>query len=453
MVAERKLFGTDGVRGIANRYPMTSEVALALGRAAAHVLRRDQRRHAVVIGKDTRLSGYMLETALASGVCSMGVNVMLVGPLPTPGVAFITRQMRADFGVMISASHNPYRDNGIKFFDRAGYKLSDAVENEMESVLDCGDVAAIRPTAEDIGKAVRIDDAAGRYITFLKATVPAGITFEGLKIVLDCAHGAAYRVAPAVFSELGAHVITMGVSPDGRNINQGCGSLHPESLAAVVRERGADCGCAFDGDADRIIMCDGQGNIVDGDTILALCARDMQQRGVLQEQTVVATSMSNIGLDLALQRYGIRLVRSDVGDRYVIQTMRDTGSNLGGEQSGHIIFSDFNTTGDGVLGALQVVTLMCREGKPLSTLREILTPLPQIMTNVRVREKRPFAEILPVAKLIAQFERELNGRGRILVRYSGTEALARVMVEGESGDRIRTMADTIAGEIATQLGE
>ncbi|MBI4238714.1 MAG: phosphoglucosamine mutase [Deltaproteobacteria bacterium] len=453
MVAERKLFGTDGVRGIANRYPMTSEVALALGRAAAHVLRRDQRRHAVVIGKDTRLSGYMLETALASGVCSMGVNVMLVGPLPTPGVAFITRQMRADFGVMISASHNPYRDNGIKFFDRAGYKLSDEIENEMEQAIDCGELAAIRPTAEDIGKAVRIDDAAGRYITFLKSTVPTGITFEGLKIVLDCAHGAAYRIAPAVFSELGAHVITMGVNPDGRNINQGCGSLHPESMAAVVRERGADCGCAFDGDADRIIMCDAQGHLIDGDTILALCARDMLQRGVLPQKTVVATTMSNIGLDLALQQLGIRLVRSDVGDRYVLQAMREAGCNLGGEQSGHIIFSDFNTTGDGVLGALQVVTLMCREGKPLSTLREILTPLPQIMTNVRVREKRPLADVATVTRLITQFERELGGRGRIVVRYSGTEALARVMVEGESGDRIRTIADTIAGEIATQLGE
>lgn len=451
-MAERKYFGTDGVRGVANRHPMTSEVALRLGQAVAHYFRRDKRHHAIVIGKDTRLSGYMLETALASGICSMGVDVMLVGPLPTPGVAYITSGMRADAGVMISASHNAYQDNGIKFFDPQGYKLPDDVELELEQLMESSVLDTERPTAEGIGRAVRIDDAAGRYITFLKLSVPAGLTFEGMKVVVDCAHGAGYRVAPAVMSELGAHVITIGVSPDGHNINRGCGSLHPEYLSQTVRAYGADCGLAIDGDADRVIMCDAKGQIVDGDALLAICALDMHKRGTLKKNTVVATAMSNLGLDICLKAHGITLVKVAVGDRYVIQEMRERGYNLGGEQSGHLIFSDVNTTGDGVLGALQVLSIMQQSGQPLARLQQVITPMPQVQTNVRVREKRPIAELAPLARMITDFEKELGGRGRILVRYSGTELLARVMVEGEDPDRIRCMADTIAGEITSQLG-
>lgn len=452
MVAERKIFGTDGVRGVANCYPMTSEVALALGRAAGRIFRQGPHRHAIVIGKDTRLSGYMLETALASGICSMGVDVMLVGPLPTPGVAFITRGMRADAGVMISASHNPHADNGIKFFDRDGFKLPDSVELEMEAFVNAPESNNDRPTADAIGKAVRIDDADGRYITFLKSTVPAGLTFDGIKVAVDCAHGAGYRVAPAVFAELGAHVMATGISPDGRNINRGCGSLHPEHLTHVVRERNADCGISLDGDADRIIMCDAEGNTVDGDAILAMCAIELKRQGNLRGDTVVATTMSNLGLDLCLREHGIHVVRTDVGDRYVMQEMREKGYNLGGEQSGHVIFADHNTTGDGVLAGLQVLTIMQQAGKTLADLSHIITPLPQVLSSVRVRERRPLADITSVAKLIATFETELGNSGRILVRYSGTEPVARIMVEGSNPDRIRTICDDLSTEITKHIG-
>ncbi len=453
MSALRKFFGTDGVRGIANRDPMTSEIALRLGQAAAQVFRTsDKQRHVVVIGKDTRLSGYMIETALASGMCSMGIDVMMVGPLPTPGIAYITRGMRADAGVVISASHNPYQDNGIKFFDRDGFKLSDAVEARIESLMISDELDAARPTAESIGKAVRLDDAAGRYITFLKSSVPNGLTLDGLKIVADCAHGAGYRVGPAVMAELGAHVMATGVSPDGRNINRACGSLHPETLCRTVQQQGADCGFALDGDADRVIMCDAEGMIVDGDAIMAICAIDLSERGQLKKNTLVATIMSNLGLDMALRERGITVVRAGVGDRYVIEAMRDGGFNLGGEQSGHIIFSDLNTTGDGILGALQVLAIMKQTGRTLEQLRSVITNFPQVQTTVKVREKRPFADLPPVHRLITDFQKELGDRGRIVVRYSGTEPIARVMIEGEALERIRVMADSIAGEISQQVG-
>lgn len=452
MTAQRELFGTDGIRGVANCHPMTSDIALALGRAAAHVFRRDKRHHAIVIGKDTRLSGYMLETALASGICSMGVDVLLVGPLPTPGVAFITRSMRGDAGVMISASHNPYQDNGIKFFDGDGFKLPDTTEAEMERLMAGTTLERDRPTAEDIGKAARVDDADGRYITFLKATVPTGITFDGMRIVVDCAHGAGYRVAPPALSELGAHVMAIGVSPDGRNINRGCGSLHPEAMIRAVKEQGAVCGIALDGDADRVIMCDEHGTIVDGDALLAISAIDLHRHQQLRHHTVVATTMSNFGLNLAMAAHGIRVLRTNVGDRYVMQAMREGNYNLGGEQSGHLIFSDYNSTGDGILGALQILTIMCRTGQPLSKLRQVMAPVPQILMNIRVREKKAFSAIPQIAQMIAGFERELGERGRILVRYSGTEAIARVMVEGEPQDRIRRMADDLANAITAQIG-
>ncbi|MBI2343606.1 MAG: phosphoglucosamine mutase [Deltaproteobacteria bacterium] len=451
MTVERTIFGTDGVRGVANEEPMTVEVALRLGQAVAYQFRH-RRRHGIVIGKDTRLSGYMLETALASGICSMGGDVLLVGPLPTPGVAYITRGMRADAGVMISASHNPYQDNGIKFFDGQGYKLPDAVEQAIEAIMANGALDRQRPTAQDIGRAARIDDAAGRYITFLKSTVPEGMTFDGMKIVVDCAHGAGYRVAPAVLSELGAHVIAIGISPDGRNINRGGGALHPEYVSRIVREHGADCGFALDGDADRVIMCDADGTVVDGDAILALCAVDMQRNGELAHGTVVATTMSNLGLILSLQSLGITVVRANVGDRYVIQEMRAGGYMLGGEQSGHIIFAKHSTTGDGILGALKVLSIMHQTGQSLSMLRAVMQTVPQVLVNVPVREKRPIGDMAPVASLIATYEKELGARGRILVRYSGTEKVARVMIEGERQEQIRKMADTLAGEISQQLG-
>ncbi len=448
----RQFFGTDGVRGIANQHPMTSEVALRIGQAAARFFTPTGARHGIVIGKDTRLSGYMIETALASGICSMGGDVLLVGPLPTPGVAYITRGMRAVAGVMISASHNPYQDNGIKFFDHNGHKLDDADEIEIERLMETVWKEEERVAGAYIGKAVRIDDAAGRYITFLKSTVPEGLVFEGMKIVIDCAHGAAYRVAPSVLSELGAHVIAINVSPDGRNINRGCGSLHPEYLCRVVQEQHADCGIALDGDADRVIMCDAQGNVVDGDRILAMCALDLHARGRLQHNTVVATSMSNLGLELCLRRHGITVVRAGVGDRYVLQAMRHHGSNIGGEQSGHIIFSDHSTTGDGTLGALQVLAIMQQQGKSLADLHAVFTPMPQVQMNIRVRIKPPLDEMQSLSRLLGSYQQELGDRGRILVRYSGTEMLARVMVEGENADRIRAMADSVATEISQHLG-
>ncbi|HEX5774095.1 MAG TPA: phosphoglucosamine mutase, partial [Geomobilimonas sp.] len=380
----KKLFGTDGVRGVANVYPMTSEMAMQIGRAAAYIFKNGRQRHRIVIGKDTRLSGYMLENALVAGICSMGVDVLIVGPLPTPGIANITSSMRADAGVVISASHNAFQDNGIKFFSRDGFKLPDEMELKIEELIFSKKIDSLRPTATEVGKAYRIDDAAGRYVVFLKNTFPKELDLTGLKIVLDCANGAAYKVAPAVFEELGAEVIPIGVKPNGTNINAGCGSLHPEVISEAVKEHRADLGIALDGDADRVIFVDEFGNEVDGDHIMAICATDMIRQKKLRKNTLVATVMSNMGLDIAVKKAGGKIVKTAVGDRYVVEEMRKSGYNLGGEQSGHMIFLDHNTTGDGVLSALQVLAIMRRTGKTLAELAEVMIPLPQVLVNVRV---------------------------------------------------------------------
>lgn len=448
----KKLFGTDGVRGVANIEPMTSETAMKLGRAAAHIFKNGPGRHRIVIGKDTRLSGYMIETALASGICSMGADVLLVGPLPTPGISFITSSMRADAGVVISASHNPYQDNGIKLFSREGFKLPDSMEHEIEELILCEKFNKLRPTADEVGKAFRIDDAQGRYIVFLKNTFPKAMTLEGLKIVLDCSNGAAYKVGPAVLEELGAEVISIGVSPDGTNINEGCGSLYTDKLCEKVREVGADIGIALDGDADRVIMSDEKGNVVDGDAIMAICATDMLKKGELRNNTLVATVMSNIGLDIAMKEAGGSMIRTDVGDRYVVKEMRNGGYNVGGEQSGHIVFLDHNTTGDGMLAALQVLRVMKERERSLSELAGVMTRFPQTLLNIRVKEKKAQEEIPGFCEAIKDVEARLADKGRILVRYSGTEPIMRIMIEGEDETDIRNMANALADMVKKELG-
>ncbi len=455
--AVRRLFGTDGVRGVANVHPMTAEIALQLGRALAFVVRNGPHRHRIVIGKDTRLSGYMLEQAIASGICSMGVDVMLSGPLPTPGIAFVTQSMRADAGVVISASHNPYQDNGIKFFSRDGFKLPDEVELEIERLVLGGeggdpDFQALRPTATRIGKAKRIDDAKGRYAQFLKSVFPKDLTLDGLTVVVDCANGAAYHVAPDVFEELGAKVIPLAVEPDGTNINDGCGAVHPECMAKAIREHGADLGLALDGDADRLILADETGRIVDGDAIMAVVGRDLVRQGTLAKKTVVSTVMSSLGLERALGEVGGRVVRTQVGDRYVVEEMRRNGYNFGGEQSGHLIFLDHVTTGDGVAAALNVLAVMQRDGRSLSELATCFQPVPQALVNVAVKEKRPLAELPAVGKAIAAAEEALGSEGRVLVRFSGTENKVRVLVEGPDAKRVQGMADGIAGALRDALG-
>jgi len=449
----KKLFGTDGVRGIANKHPMTTEMAMQLGRAAAYVFKHDDRRSRIVIGKDTRLSGYMIENALAAGICSMGVDVLLVGPLPTPGIAFITASMRADAGVVISASHNPYQDNGIKFFARDGFKLPDDLELKIEDLFFSERIDSLRPTAEEVGKAFRVDDAIGRYIVFLKNTFPRELDLTGLKIVLDCAHGAAYRVAPAVLEELGAQVFAYGVTPDGTNINAGCGSTHPEVISRAVLEHGADLGIALDGDADRCIFVDERGNEVDGDHIMAICGIEMLKCDTLQQKTVVATVMSNMGLDIALRKAGGRVIKTDVGDRYVVEEMRRNGYCFGGEQSGHMIFLEHNTTGDGIISALQVLAIMQKSGKSLSELASVMRPLPQILVNVRVRQRLPLEQLPDVQRLIEDVERRLSDTGRVLIRYSGTEPLMRIMLEGQDQDEITGMANQIAELVKSSIGE
>ncbi len=449
----KKLFGTDGVRGVANVHPMTTEMAMQLGRAAAYIFKSSgPRRHRIVIGKDTRLSGYMLESALVAGICSMGVDVLLVGPLPTPGIAHITKSMRADAGVVISASHNPFQDNGIKFFSADGFKLPDEIELKVERLIDSKKIDSLRPTATEVGKAFRIDDAAGRYIVFLKNTFPADLDLSGLKIVLDCANGAAYRVAPAVFEELGAEVITLGVKPNGSNINAGCGSLHPEVISEAVKSHRADIGIALDGDADRVIVCDEFGNEVNGDQIMAICAIDMLARKTLKKKTLVATVMSNMGLDIALRKAGGKIIKTAVGDRYVVEEMRKGGYNLGGEQSGHLIFLDSNTTGDGVLAALQLLAVMRRKGKQLSELSGVMIPLPQVLLNVRVQERKDIMTLPNVAAAIREVERKLGDEGRVLIRYSGTEPLLRIMLEGQDKYEITTWANEIGDLVKQQIG-
>ena len=449
----RKLFGTDGVRGVANVYPMTTEIAMQLGRAIAYISKgSSQRRHRIVIGKDTRLSGYMLENALVAGICSMGVDVLQVGPLPTPGIAHITKSMRADAGVVISASHNPFQDNGIKFFSGDGFKLPDEIELKIEKLLESKKIDALRPTATEVGKAFRIDDAAGRYTVFLKNSFPNEFDLAGLKIVLDCGNGAAYKIAPAVFEELGAEVIPLGVKPNGTNINAGCGSLHPEVISEAVRANRADIGIALDGDADRVIVCDEFGNEVNGDQIMAICATDLLERKLLKKKTLVATVMSNMGLDIALRKAGGKIIRTSVGDRYVVEEMRRGGYTLGGEQSGHLIFLDQNTTGDGVMAALQLLAVMRRRSLPLSELAGIMIPLPQVLVNVRVRSREDVMTIEPIAAAIREVEQKLGDTGRVLIRYSGTEPLLRIMIEGQNTYEITTWANQLADLVKQTIG-
>ena len=447
-----RLFGTDGVRGVANMPPMTAEMALAIGRATAYVCKRADHRHRVVIGKDTRVSGYMLETALTAGICSMGVDVLLVGPMPTPGIAFITHSMRADAGIVISASHNPYQDNGIKIFSRDGFKISDADEKKIEHLVSSGQINDIRPTAEEIGKAKRIDDALGRYIVFCKNTFPEELSLDGLKVVLDCANGATYKVAPIIFSELGAEVTSIHNHPNGRNINDGCGSQFTADLSAKVLEVEADLGLAFDGDGDRLIAVDETGRELTGDHLMAICASAMQQQGLLPDNHVIITPMSNFGLRRAFDNMDITYEEAPVGDRNVLELMKKRGSTLGGEQSGHIIFLAHHTTGDGILSALQCLSAVQRTGKRLSDLASLLEVMPQELINIAVREKPPVSSMATVSSAIAEAEAVLGDRGRILVRYSGTQDICRVMVEGPAAQQTSTLANAIADAVRAEIG-
>ena len=444
---DRKLFGTDGIRGIANVPPMTIETALRLGRAVARLYHRPGHRGRIIIGKDTRLSGYMFEQAMAAGICSMGADVMLCGPLPTPGIAFLTSSMRADAGVVISASHNPYYDNGIKIFAADGFKLPDATEARLEELMEQGEDLQPLPAPDEIGRAQRIDDAKGRYIVFLKHSFPRRLSLDGLKIVVDCAHGAAYRVAPNVLAELGASVTSLSVAPDGKNINDHCGALHPESMCKAVVEQGAHVGIALDGDADRVIFADERGQIVNGDAIMALCARRLLSRGELRKNTLVATVMSNLGLERAMADMGGQLLRTAVGDRYVVEAMRQHDLNLGGEQSGHLVFLDHMTTGDGIIAALQVLAILLEENKPLSELASLMKQYPQVLLSVNVARRLPLAELTTVRSLISRIESDLGSDGRVLVRYSGTEPKARVMIEGPDSSLINRYAQEIASEL------
>ena len=458
-MTERKLFGTDGVRGVANQYPMTAELAVRLGQAIAHHFkgRKNGGSQApfgqgtrILIGKDTRVSGYMFESGLAAGITSMGADVQLVGPLPTPGISVLTTGMRADAGIVISASHNPYQDNGIKIFGDDGYKLPDEEELAIEQLI-LGDNPP-RPEPDRVGKATRIDDATGRYIVFLKNTFPSDLTLDGLRIVVDCANGAAYKVAPSVFRELGAEVFTVGVEPDGYNINQDCGSLHPHRTAQRVRETRADIGISLDGDADRLVLVDENGDVVDGDSLLALCAIHLKEQGRLAENTLVTTVMSNVGLEVALERRGIDLVRTAVGDRYVVEEMRKHGFSLGGEPSGHLIFREHTTAGDGVLAALQVLAILQRRQQPLSELAALMTPFPQKLVNVDVREKPPLEQLENFQKRVAQIEEQLGSEGRVVARYSGTESKARIMVEGPDERTVNDFANELGRELRTVIG-
>lgn len=439
----RKLFGTDGIRGVANIHPMTTEIAMQVGRAMAYKVKESDRKHRIVIGKDTRLSCYMLENALAAGICSMGVDVLLVGPLPTPGIAFITTSMRADAGFVISASHNPFQDNGIKIFSNDGFKLPDEVELDLEDLMFSSRIDTLRPVADEIGKAARIDDAKGRYIVFLKNTFPKKFTLDGYHIVLDCAHGATYGVAPHVFEELGAKVTALGVNPDGKNINDQCGALHPEIMAAKVKELGADIGIALDGDGDRLIVSDEKGNIVDGDHLMAICAKELLKQRKLKKKTLVSTVMSNMGLQVAMDNMGGKMVRTGVGDRYVVECMRKHGYSFGGEQSGHLVFLDHITTGDGILAALQLLAIMEKRGKTISELAQVMESFPQVLKNVRTAKRMVVDEIPNFPKTVKKLEKKLGKEGRILVRPSGTEPLIRVMVEGQDEKVIDEMADEL----------
>jgi phosphoglucosamine mutase len=454
-----KIFGTDGVRGTANVEPVTAETALKVGRAAGHVFKtlaseaRGRGRHRIVLGKDTRLSGYMIENAISSGVLAMGVDVLFIGPLPTPGVAYVTRSLRADAGIVITASHNPYDDNGIKFFRADGYKLDENIERRIEHLVFSGEIENIRPTADDIGKAVRIDDALGRYIEHAKASFPRGMTLEGLRVVVDCAHGAGYKSTPWVLRELGADVIVYGNQPDGKNINKDCGSMHPALVCQKIWEHRADIGIAHDGDADRVLLCDEKGRLIDGDDIMAIAGLDMLAQDVLAEKTVVCTIMSNAGLESAIRAAGGKVVRTAVGDRHVIDEMLRNGYNFGGEQSGHMIFRDYSTTGDGLVSALQILKIMKTRNLPLSELAACWTRSPQLVINILVREKRPFETMDNLPGLLAEAENELKSQsGRIFLRYSGTEPKARLLIEGRDTATLEKWSQKISEVIRKQVG-
>jgi len=451
----RKLFGTDGIRGPANKFPVTPEVVLKVGQALGLLLRqmpgRSGQKRMVLIGKDTRLSGYMVEQALASGLNSMGVHVQLTGPLPTPGVGFLARNMRVDAGVIISASHNPYNDNGIKIFGADGFKIPDSMEREIERIVDEVDITQHLATGDAIGRTRRIDDAAGRYIVYAKGAFPLNLSLENLRIVLDCANGAAYKVAPAVFSELGADLIVVGDKPDGMNINDKAGALHPERLVESVSRYRADVGISLDGDGDRVIMVDNKGEIVNGDHILAICAIHLAKRKMLPQNTIVATQMSNVGLDIAMKKHGIYVVRTDVGDKNVVENMRQNGYSLGGEQSGHIIHLDHSTTGDGCVAALNVLAVMKSENKKLSELKNTMEDVPQVLINTRVSKRKDLITIPGYQKLIEAVEGRLKGDGRLFVRFSGTEPVIRVLVEGRDRNEIGKMAEEIAKFLQSEL--
>lgn len=467
---KRKLFGTDGIRGLANRFPMNSEMAMMVGSATAQILlqqtgagkRTAWPRPRIVIGKDTRLSGYMLEQALASGICAKGADVLLVGPMPTPAISFLVTSMRADAGFVISASHNSYEDNGIKIFNHDGYKLPDELEQQIEDLVtrsmweretDLESVGGHRPLHDEIGRAVRVDDAGGRYIVHLKTMLPKGFHLQDIPIVLDCANGAAYKVGPQLFKELGAKVIKRGTSPDGTNINRRVGALYPNEAAGAVVEFNAKLGISLDGDADRIILSDENGDIVDGDQIMGICALELKRQKRLAKNTVVMTPMSNMGLELMLKENGIKVERVPVGDRHVVEKLRQANLSFGGEQSGHLIFHENATTGDGLLAGLKVLEIMINTGRTLSELKKQIPLLPQVRNDVRVRVKEDFKNLPAVNKLIEEAEKKMAGRGRVFIRYSGTEPLVRVMLEGEDQAQISSMCRAIAGEFHKAIGE
>ncbi len=446
-----KLFGTDGVRGVANKYPMTAEMAMQIGQAAAFILKKEGHKPRIVIGKDTRLSGYMFENALVAGITSMGADAIIIGPIPTPGIAFITTNLDADAGIVISASHNPFEDNGIKIFSKTGFKLTDEQELQIEELIFSNKISEKLAPPEELGKAYREDDALGRYIVFLKQTFPRNLSLEGMKIVIDCANGATYKVAPVLFKEMRAEVISLNVDPDGMNINLNCGALHPEDLAKKVLETKADIGLAFDGDGDRLIVVDEKGNILSGDQILAICSKNLKSEGKLKNNILVTTVMSNMGLSIALKKMGIEQVKSKVGDRYVLEEMQKKDAIIGGEDSGHIIFLDHHTTGDGILSALQLLAIIKKGSRQISELSKIMEVFPQVTININVKSKPPIDEQSEIVKIIKEVEKELGDKGRVLVRYSGTQSMCRVMVEGPTQKKTRGFTEKIAEVIKNKL--
>lgn len=448
----KKIFGTDGVRGLANVYPVTPEMAMSLGQAVAKFFRHKKSTRRVVIGKDTRRSSYMIEQAIAAGVCSMGSEAVFLGPIPTPGVAFLTKAMRADCGVMISASHNAYSDNGIKFFDANGFKLTDENELEIETFIENELKNTQRPTGRNVGKAYRVEGAQGRYVEFLKRAFPKDYTLEGLKVVVDCANGAAYHIAPQVLWELGAEVISLGVDPNGLNINTNCGALHPENLSHAVRECKADMGLALDGDADRVVLCDENGSIIHGDCLIAMCALELLNQGLLKNKKIVGTILTNMGVENYLKQHGIDMLRTQVGDRYIIEVMREQGLLLGGEPSGHVIFSRHTTTGDGMVAGLQVLATMVQSQKKLSELVAEIPLYPQIQHNIKVQNKKVLTEVQPIQQALQDIDQRLAGKLRVILRYSGTEPLLRLMIEGQDPQIMQQEKEYLSGLIATHLG-